>query len=121
MRFACFGYLNETEWDKIPEQEQESILNDYFNFYQQLKSQKMLLGGTGLKSVGTACKLSLKDNKIVEINLRPDKEQLGGFIIIEAKDLDEAKTIISKHPGLKVGDFEIRTIDEEITKIVGVN
>ncbi len=121
MKFACFGYINETEWDKISQQDQQTILDGYFNFYQQLKSTDKFLGGTGLKSVKEACKLSLIDSKIREISLQVDKEQLGGFFIIEAKDLEEAKSIVSKHPGLKVGDFEIRTIDEDITEMVGAN
>ena len=41
MRFACFGYINETDWENLPEQEQQEILQNYFNYYQQLKTKNI--------------------------------------------------------------------------------
>lgn len=119
MRFACFGYINETDWENLPEQEQHEILQDYFNYYQQLKTKNIFLGGIGLKSSKEACKLSLIDNTVKENDLTLDVEQLGGFFFLKADSLEEAKAIVSKHPGLKIGAFEIRIVDEEITEMVG--
>lgn len=79
------------------------------------------MGGTGLKSSKEACKLSLIDNTIKEANLNLNVEQLGGFFFIKADSLEVAKTIVAKHPGLKVGTFDIRVVDEEITEMVGAN
>ena len=119
MRFVCFGYINETDWENLSEQVQDEILHEYFIFNQKLKESNKFLGGTGLKSVREASKLSLSGNSIKEISLKFDTEQLGGFFFLEASNLEEAKTIISKHPGLKIGAFEIRVVDEEITNLVG--
>lgn len=119
MRFVCFGYINEMDWEKVPKQEQQKILQDYSNFYQQLKKEHKFLGGTGLKSAKEAYKLSLNGNTTKETNLKIDVEQLGGFFFLKATNLEEAKTIVAKHPGLKIGAFEIRGVDEQITKMVG--
>lgn len=121
MRFVCFGYINEKEWENLSEQLQEEILHEYFIFYQKLKEKNKFLRGTGLKSVKESCKLSLSKNSIIESNLKFDTEQLGGFFFLEATNLEEAKLIVSKHPGLKIGAFEIRIVDEEITSMVGAN
>lgn len=119
MRFVCIGYINELQWEKLSEQEQSQILEEYFNYYNDLKTNDKFLSGIGLKSVKEACKISLVDDVVKETTLQVDIDQIGGFFIIEADDLEEAKSIVSKHPGLKVGSFEIRTADEEITEIVG--
>jgi hypothetical protein len=121
MRFICFGYINETDWENLTRQEQQEIMHDYFSFYQQLKAKNKFWGGTGLISAKEACKLSLVDNAVKETNLKLDVEQLGGFFFLEADSLEEAKAIVVKHPGLKVGAFEIRIVDEEITEMVGAN
>jgi hypothetical protein len=62
----------------------------------------------------------LIDGQIQEAILKPDIEQIGGLLVIEAGNLTEAKAIISKHPGLRVGTFEIRPIDDDISELVGV-
>jgi hypothetical protein len=48
MRFVCFGYINETDWENLSGQDQQEILLDYLNFYQQLKENYKFLGGTGM-------------------------------------------------------------------------
>jgi hypothetical protein len=121
MRFVCFGYINEHKWENLPNQEQNEVMQDYFNFYQRLKEENKLMGGIGLKSAKEACRLSLVEHKVDERKLKLDMEQLGGFFFLEADSLEEATTIIAKHPGLKVGAIEIRIVDEEITELVGVN
>ncbi len=64
-------------------------------------ARNKFLGGTGLKSVAEACKLSLTDDMVQETRLQVDKGQFGAFFIIEANDFEEAKSIVSKHPGIK--------------------
>jgi hypothetical protein len=60
--------------------------------------------------------ISLIDNAVNETNLKLDVEQLGGFFFLESDSLEEAKAIVAKHPGLKVGAFEIRIVDEKSQK-----
>jgi hypothetical protein len=119
MKFLCLGYINETNWNAFTEKEQADILDAYFHYNQDLKQNNIFISGFGLKSVSESCKIVMTDGQVKETSLKPDVEQIGGFIIIEAKNLSEAKTIISKHPGLRVGAFEIRPIDDDISELVG--
>lgn len=119
MRFACFGYINEKKWEQLSEEEQMNVLDDYLKYYQQLREQGNFLGGDGLKSGSKGCLISLDKGKVQETPLPADKEQIGGYFILEAKDIHEAISLVSKHPGLKVGAFEVRPIDEELTEMVG--
>lgn len=119
MKFVCIGYINETKWDAFTQKEQSEILDDYFSYNQELKRSKIFVAGFGLKPVAESCKIILVDGQIKETILKPDIEQIGGLLIIEAKNLTEAKTIISKHPGLRIGAFEVRPIDDDISQLVG--
>jgi hypothetical protein len=119
MKFVCIGYINESKWSAFTEKEQSEILDDYFNYNQELKQNKIFVTGFGLKSVSESCKIILIDGQIQETILKPDIEQIGGLLIIEVENLTEAKTIISKHPGLSIGAFEIRPIDDDISELVG--
>lgn len=121
MKFVCFGYIKEIEWNLLAQKEQSKILNEYFNFNQKLRQDGIFLNGIGLKPVSESLKISVVEGQIKASSLEPKKEQIGGFLVIEAKDLMEAESIISRHPGLKIGTFEIRVIDKEITELVGAN
>ncbi len=119
MKFVCFGYLNEKEWEKLPEKEQAQILHGYLSFYQLLREKGHFLGGEGLKSADAGCLISLDGANIRQMPLSPDRSQIGGYFTLEAKNLQEAVSLISQHPGLKLGVFEIRPVDEELSRMVG--
>lgn len=91
----------------------------YFSFYQQLKAKNNFWAVQDLKVRKKLVNYFLSDNAVKETNLKLDVEQLGGFSFLEADNLEEAKTIVAKHPGLKIGAFEIKVVDEEITEMVG--
>lgn len=119
MRFVCLGYLNENQWAHLPEIEQTEILSEYFAYYSSLKENGHFIQGEGFKGVASGCRLYQKDGVVRVEELIDSEEQPGGYFILEATDLAEAKTIIRKHPGLKIGSFEIREVDEEISRAVG--
>ncbi|RIH65265.1 hypothetical protein D1164_11825 [Mariniphaga sediminis] len=119
MRFVCFGYLNEKKWAQLPKAVQSEFLNDYFTYYSSLKKRGHFIQGEGLKGADSGCRIHLEDGIVKVEKLIDSKDQLGGYFILEATDIEEAKTIIAKHPGLKIGAFEIREADEEISRMVG--
>lgn len=121
MRFACIGYFEEKDLEKFSEAEQEQFITDYAIFFEQIKKDGKLLSGTGLQSAVEGCRLWKEQDNIKTSTIDNEKEQIGGIFIIEAQDLEEAKSIVGKHPGLKLGWFHIRPIDEELTSAVGVN
>lgn len=119
MRFVCFGHINEKAWEQLSEADQATILNDYFEYYKRLKETGHFLKGEGLKGVDYGCRIEIEDSTVKIKSLSANKEQIGGYFILEAIDFEEAKEIVSNHPGLKIGAFEVREVDEELSKLVG--
>jgi len=120
MRYVCLGYLDEKQWESMTEGEQQAWMEECFAFDDFLRSGGHFLGGEALQSARTATTLRWKNGKVVVTDgpYAETKEQLGGLFILQAKDLDEAIEVISKHPGIKAGPFEIHPADEQINAMI---
>ena len=112
MKFICLGYLDTKSWEGKSENEQKAMLDACFAYDDQLKKGGHWIMGEGLQGPQTAStlryregKLSVTDGPFVET-----KEILGGLLVIEARDRDHAVQLISKHPGSKMGPWEIRPV-----------
>lgn len=117
MKFACLGYLNETNWNALSESAREAAMEECLSYDDELvRKGHWLNEGQSLQSARTAKTLRLSDKKLVITDgpYAETKEQLGGLGILEAKGMDHAVELISKHPGLKLGPFEIRPLDEKV-------
>lgn len=118
-KFACFGYIDESKWALKSEDEQTDILQEYFSYYQKLVEQGNFINGEGLTSIEKGVRLHLDNGQINVTQMKNIGEQLGGYFLIKARDMEHAISLLSKHPGLRVGPFEIRSVDEQLTKAVG--
>ena len=112
MKFLCLIYNNETERDAIPAEQWEPLMQQGFDDADELGS--VFLGGQALQPVRTAVTLRRKrgERSFTDGPFAETKEQLGGFIMIEAADMEEAKEIAL---GLSVnilGPMEIRPVWE---------
>jgi hypothetical protein len=108
MHYICFGYLDEAKWNKLSSSEQEAAMDACFTYDEDvLKKKGYWVHGEGLQGATT---LSLQNGKTVVTDgpYAETKELLGGLLIIEARDLNHAIQIISDHPGMKMGRWEIR-------------
>lgn len=110
MRFICLGTLDEAKWSEIPGSEQLAILDECFEYDDQLRKNGHFAGGEALAPAKDAKTLrwhqgqvAVTDGPFAEI-----KEMLGGILILEARDMAHAVELMSKHPGVKMGSFEIR-------------
>jgi len=92
MKYICLGYCDEKKWETMSESEQTDVMDECFAYDDVLRKNG---------------KVSVTDGPYAET-----KEQLGGFLVLEAGDLNHAIRLMSKHPGLKVGPFEIRPVDD---------
>lgn len=119
MKFVCIGYLDESKWSQLASDEQEKIISDYAHFYADLKQSGHFQFGYGLTDVSQGVRVEMRDGLSDFSHIPNSGEQLGGVFLLEAKDLDEAKTLISRHPGLILGSFDIRPVDEALTEAVG--
>ena len=111
MKYICFGYLDVQSWEQKSPGEQNAMLDQCFAYDERLKETGHWAGGEGLQGATT---LSYQDGK-VSVSDGPyaeTKELLGGLLILEAKDLNHAIQLISNHPGIRMGRWEIRpTLD----------
>lgn len=114
MKYICLGYFDEQDWETKSEKEQNDFMDRCFAYDELLREKGHVAGGEALQSPRNAVtirydkgKLSVTDGPFVET-----KEQIGGILILEAKDLNEAIRLISNHPGAKIGPFEIRAVED---------
>src|SRR5688572_13818799 len=117
MRFVFLGYAEEKQWESMSKREQEAMMDECFAYDDQLRRNGHWLdGGGALQSTVTAKTLRRKGGKVIVTDgpFAETKEQLGGFGMLEARDMEHAVELMSKHPGVRFGPFEIRPIDEEI-------
>jgi hypothetical protein len=114
MKYLCLGYMDEKKWEQMSESEKNALFDVCFPYDEELQAKGHFLSGEGLESSSATVSIRIKNGK-VSVTDGPfieTKEQLGGFAIIEAKDLNEAIALWSKHPALSPGatGFEIRPI-----------
>jgi hypothetical protein len=111
--------MDERKWDAMSKREQDPMMEECFTYDDELLASGHWVGqGSSLQSSKTAKTLRQKAGKLIVTDgpFAETKEQLGGFGVFEAEDLGEAVSLMSKHPGLRFGSFEIRPIDEPMTE-----
>ena len=110
MKYICLGYIEENKWETMPESEQHAMLDECFAYDDVLRKNGHFAGGEALQSARNAVTLRWKNGKvsITDGPYAETKEQLGGILVLEARDLNHAIQLMSKHPGVKAGPFEIR-------------
>lgn len=114
MKYICLGYIEAGKWESMSESERNAMMDECFSYDDILRKNGHFAGGEALQGPQNATTLSYKNGKVVITDgpYAETKEQLGGILILEAKDLNEAIQLMSKHPGVKAGPFEIRPADD---------
>jgi hypothetical protein len=114
MKYACFGYLDETLWDSLTESEGNAIMDRCFAYQDELTRGGHFVGGELLQAPRNSATLRFRDGAVTVTDgpFAETKEQIGGFLLLEARDLNEAIQIVSRHPGLRVGPWEIRPVED---------
>ncbi|MGH8646352.1 MAG: YciI family protein, partial [Gammaproteobacteria bacterium] len=94
----------------------EALIEECFAYDDVLRKNGHFIGGEALQSARNATTLRWQNGKVSVIDgpYAETKEHLGGILILEAKDLNHAIQLMSKHPGVRFGSFEIRPADQEI-------
>lgn len=121
MKFICLGYVDETKWDEMPEVERTALMEKCFTYDDELRRYGHFIGGEALQSIRNTATLRYQNGKVVVTDgpFTETKEQLGGILFLEARDLNHAIQLMSQHPGVRSGcPFEIRPADEEINAMI---
>jgi len=122
MRFICLGYADENAWDAMSPKEQSDAMETCLAFDKELGKGggQWISAGEALQSVRAAKTLRWHNGKVIVTDgpFAETKEQLGGFFVFGARNMDHAVELLSKHPGLRFGPMEIRPADEQINALV---
>lgn len=113
MKYICLGYFDETEWNKLERQARDALVAACRAYDEELKRSGHWAGGEALQSARNAVTLRHGDGRVLVTDgpFPETKEQIGGILYLEARDLNEAIQLMSRHPGVRVGPFEIRAVD----------
>jgi hypothetical protein len=114
MRYVCLGYIDQARWEGLPENERNALADRCFAYDDELRRRGHFVGGEALQNARNAATLKFRDGAVTVTDgpFAETKEQLGGILFLEARDLNEAIQIMSRHPGVRVGPFEIRPADD---------
>lgn len=112
MKYILLIYGDEKAFGELPKAEQEKIFGAYGAFSEELKGSGKMVAGEALEPPETATTVRVRNGKTSHTDgpFAETKEQLGGFYIIDAKDLNEAIAWAAKIPGALDGSIEIRPI-----------
>ncbi len=110
MKYICFGYLDVHQWSKLTQDEQNAMIDACIAYDEGLKRDGHWGGGEGLQGPETATMVRFQHDKVSVTDgpYAETKELLGGLLILEARDLNHAIHLISNHPGVKMGPWEVR-------------
>jgi len=114
MKYLLLIYGQEGSWASMTQAQAGAMTEEFGKFTQEITESGKNLGGNRLKPVASATTVRVRDGKRVVTDgpFAETKEQLGGYYLIEAKDLDEAITIAGKIPSARFGSIEVRPVFE---------
>ena len=114
MKYLCLIYSDESQWPKLPQAETEQMLREYGAFGESIKQTGHYIRGERLRPTADATTLRRRNGELSTTDgpFAETKEQLGGFYLIEAKDLNDAIQVGSQIPGVRFGSIEVRPIWE---------
>jgi hypothetical protein len=112
MKYLCLIYENERDWESYSNEQAESLMGEYFQFTDDIRKSGHYLGGEALQPTQTATTVRVRNGKVSSTDgpFAETKEQLGGYYLVEAKDLNDAIQVASRIPGARHGAVEVRPI-----------
>lgn len=116
MKYMCLAYETEEQFNALSQADWHAIREETLGYVESLRSSGHLIMAHPLQSASRAATLRIRkgDLSVTDGPFVETKEQLGGFFLIEAEDLDEAIRIASQWPSARIGTIEVRPIEEEL-------
>lgn len=114
MKYLCLIYEDETLWQKMPKTEADTLYAEYSAFKDGITKSGHLVGCNPLQPTRTATTVRVRNGKVSTTDgpYAETKEQLGGYFLIGARDLNDAIQVASRIPGARLGSVEVRPIME---------
>jgi hypothetical protein len=115
MKYICFGYYDKDKFDGMSESERNAMFDKCFEYDDHLRANGHWVGGEALQPKETALTLSWKNGKMATTDgpYAETKEQLGGILFLEARDMNHAVQLMGRHPAMTFGTiWEIRPVGD---------
>jgi hypothetical protein len=114
MKYILLIYDEEQFWSKLSEAERLQLFGEYHQFSDSLRANGHYLGGAQLRPTGDATSVRVRGGKrlLTDGPFAETREQLGGYYLVEAKDLDEAVGFAARIPSARFGTIEVRPLVE---------
>jgi hypothetical protein len=105
---------DESAWGAVSPEEAEASMKGYMEFGEEMGRRSILQGGERLRPVSDATTVQVRSGEVLTSDgpFAETKEQIGGYYIVECKDLDQAIEVAAKIPGARNGSIEVRPIWE---------
>jgi hypothetical protein len=114
MKFMFTIYHDEKALDAMPEKEMQALVDGAIEYAEEIRRSGHYIASNALQRTGTARTIRVRGGKVSTTAgpFAETKEQLGGFFVIEAKDMGEACAIAARFPPARVGVIEVRPVQE---------
>jgi hypothetical protein len=112
MKYLCLIYDEEAKIAGMSKEDGDQFMGEYFAFTEDVKKSGHYVAGEALHPVSSATTVRIRQGKTTTTDgpFAETKEQLGGFYLIEAKDLNEALQIAARIPSARIGSVEVRPV-----------
>jgi hypothetical protein len=112
MKYLCLIYEDEKIIGGMSKPEMDSIMNEYWAFGEGIQKSGHYVDGNALQPVQAATTVRVRNGKVATTDgpFAETKEQLGGYYMVEAKDLNDAIQVASKIPSARHGSIEVRPL-----------
>ena len=112
MKFMLLIYHDEKRWNEIMESERQQIYGEYRQLREQLQSRGQFLDGSQLQPANTATTVRIRDGKelVTDGPFAETHEQLGGYFLIDAQNLEDAMSVAKRIPSARTGTVEVRAL-----------
>lgn len=115
MKYICLGYYDKNKFDAMSETERNAMFDACLAYDDDLRANGHWGGGEGLQGPETAVTVSWKGGKVATMDgpYAETKEQIGGILVLEARDMNQATQLMAQHPAVQFGTiFEIRPVGD---------
>jgi len=114
MKFVCMGYIDASAWENLSPEEADKAMEACLAYDNELRKGGHFAGGGALAAPqnGVTLRQRVGQVGVTDGPFIETKEQIGGILLLEARDLNHAIQLMSKHPGVRMGPFEIRPADD---------
>jgi len=114
MKFLFMIYHDERVLEALPEQQMQALVDSALDYDEEIRRSGHYIVSNALQPARTARTLRVREGKVLVTDgpFAETREQLGGFFLVEARDLDEACEVASRFPPARLGTIEVRPVQE---------